>query len=297
MLVVFNESQTIVKVWPEQREKRFFCVFYLEMAMVQDTPGARAPGKISGVETSKRLLFRLNPGIKGRLMRTPVLARFTVWMKAFFLFLEKKMATNLSIVGETSRYCHLQPWKSQLTSSFFLSVLYFFPVELAKCKTWSVSLVWRQDAFLQRVALKHKCVSQGAEFFRLLTKSGMGPSYVRVHNLQPPPPPSILALASTFPRCCQISESPGQVLAFQNNSNVECHCSGTHKWWKPSSFSHYFFFAPHTGVPNSEPCTLMMSLVEQSRAASWSVQRTTGNKRLPSINAGACRKDGWSESL
>lgn len=178
-------------------------------------------------------------------------------------------------------------------------MLYFFPVELAKCKTWiSFSGVTARCCFATRCAQAQMCQSGRRVFPSFSTKTATGPSYVRVHNLQPPPPP-LLALASTFPLCCQISESPGQVLAFQNNSNAECHCSGAHKWWKPSSFSHYFnfFFAPHTGVPNAEPCTLMMSLVEQSRAASWSVQRTTGNKRLPSINAGACRKDGWSEYL
>lgn len=122
VLVVSNECQTIVKVWPEQREKKvdFFRVFYLEMAMVQDTPSARAPGKISGVQTSKSLLFHLNPGIKGRLMRTPDQQKcsssscpFHRLNEGFFLFLEKKkLARNLSIVGETSRYCHLQPKKS-----------------------------------------------------------------------------------------------------------------------------------------------------------------------------------------
>lgn len=68
------------------------------MAMVQDTPGARAPGKISGVETSKSLLFRLNPGIKGRLMRTPDQRKCSSSSCLFhrlnggffFLFLEKK---------------------------------------------------------------------------------------------------------------------------------------------------------------------------------------------------------------
>lgn len=95
--------------------------------------------------------------------------------------------------------------------------------------------------FAMLCAQAQMCQSGRRVFSSLSTKTGTGPSLVCVHNLQPPPPP-IPALSSTFPRCCQISESPGQVLSFQNNSNAECHCSGAHKWWKPSSFSHFFLF-------------------------------------------------------
>lgn len=151
----------------------------------------------------------------------------------------------------------------------------------------SFSGVTARCFFATRCAQAQMCQSGRRVFPSLSTKSGTGPSYVRVHNWQPPPPPPILALASTFPRCCQISESPGQVLAFQNNSNAKCHCSGAHKWWKPSSLSHYCFFAPHTGVSNAEGAVHFNDVTRWTKSGRQLVSSV--NHRQQTVTNNKCR--------
>lgn len=73
VLVAFSESQTVAKVWPEQRRKMGceMCVFVC--FFMKRWPWFRTPvvqwllGKFVGVKHQKASFFCVNPGIKRRL--------------------------------------------------------------------------------------------------------------------------------------------------------------------------------------------------------------------------------------
>lgn len=114
VLVVFDESQTIVKVWPEQREKKsfFLCVLFRN-GHGSGHPRCKGSWENRWGWNIKKPSFPFESRNKGTFnenARPTEMFLFFLPVSPFerrlFFFLEQKMERNLSIVGETSRYCH-----------------------------------------------------------------------------------------------------------------------------------------------------------------------------------------------